>query len=90
MTTDPKQPVDVLAGRDPRIDPQPGDIIRQPYGGPTLAVTARTGDQVSWVRRTKTMGDRDPNTWSVRGWATRIAIKATIVKVAQTTQGPPK
>lgn len=74
--------LDRLVGRDPRIDPQPGDVICQ-YSGHLVRVTARGGDCVAWVERSpKGKEWQYPNRWTIRGWEHVVCDKATVVTVA--------
>jgi hypothetical protein len=67
--------------RDPRTDPQVGDVIRQ-SGVITLRVSKRDGDTVGW-QRLKYGAWTDDNGWSLRGWQEVIAKAAEVVEVAQ-------
>lgn len=67
--------------RDPRSDPQPGDILRK-SNGMSVKVTARSGEIVHWVALRN--GEwRDSNSWSVAGWK-YVNARSGIVKIGGT------
>ena len=70
-----------MGDRDPRLDPQPGDVIKQ-QGGIVLVVTARDGNAVAWSRRTYHSLLVDPNSWTVSGWSSFVAKGAKILEQA--------
>jgi hypothetical protein len=67
--------------RDPRVDPQPGDVIRQQPSKLDITVTERSGDHVAWKSR------RDANSWTLSGWVNMVAKGAQIVKRAAAKEG---
>jgi hypothetical protein len=67
--------------RDPRIDPRPGDVIRQPNARFRIEVTLRdeANDRVHWLERYAYKAQ--DNHWTLRGWQS-IAVNAEILEVA--------
>ena len=65
--------------RDPRKDPQVGDIIKQ-RSGDLVRVTAREGNTVYWdSKRPKGRFWRDANSWTIGGWENNVCDQCEIV-----------
>lgn len=72
-----------MNARDPRIDPQPGDLIQQ-SSGLKVRVTGRDGDTVSFATKGN-RGLRDRNSWTLLGWKRMVAANAKVLE-----RGAPK
>lgn len=68
------------ANRDPRIDPQAGDVILQP-NGTVVTVTSRCVDKVSWRWRSQSGRSSGKSSWSLRGWVKDVALGSSVVSV---------
>ena len=64
--------------RDPRNDPQAGDVIRQ-QSGDLVKVTHREGDSVSWVSKTpKGKVWKNANSWTLGGWRNNVCHRSVV------------
>jgi len=65
--------------RNPRINPMPGDVIRQKGSGIVLRVKSVDRDLVTWERKTR-FGWKFENTWTITGWINIVAKRSTIIE----------
>lgn len=70
--------------RDPRLDPQPGDIVQQNGGkGLLVRVTKREGDLVEWESKTpKGKEWKNQNRWNLHGWARNVCETAIVIETS--------